>query len=149
MAYDKETSPIRNLPTIRQEGLTEDELSQHLGKDMAKKIVNDLAEAKPTQVANYNNLDLQIGGEGMKGYYDQIVPQTMNDVLKQLGINERVKPVGIQYDGDVGQHLGIELTPELKEILFSEGLPHFHDGGNVQHKPVNLNEEFKKFRYGV
>lgn len=188
MAYEKDASRD-NLPTIRQEGLTEDELSEHLGKDMAKKIVGDLAEAKPTQVANYNNLDLQIGGEGMKGYYDQILPQTMNDVLKQLGVAERVKPLKIGPAGDsyddiiwklsrfdeypvgsperaalqakletapdvghndyAGEHLGIEITPELRDKLFSEGLPHFHDGGNVQYNPVNLEEEFKKSKYGV
>jgi hypothetical protein len=161
MAYEKDASRD-NLPTIRQEGLTEDELSQHLGKDMAKKIVGDLAEARPTQVANYNNLDLQIGGEGMKGYYDQIVPSTMNDVLKQIGAKERVKPIDVHMEkGFVGedhpdfgipttsQHLGIEITPELRELILNEGLPHFHDGGNVQYNPVNLNEEFKKSRYGV
>jgi hypothetical protein len=193
LAYERGASR-NNLPTIRQEGLTEDELSEHLGKDMAKKIVGDLAEAKPTQVANYNNLDLQIGGEGMKGYYDQIVPQTMNDVLKQLGVSDRVKtiplktgrdsikvvdnytnePLPIDFDsyedassymGDAGlgmneytinvntpdlvQHMGIELTPELKEKLFSEGLPHFHEGGKVEYNKQDLLDEFKISRYGA
>jgi hypothetical protein len=31
----------------------------------------------------------------MKGYYDQIVPQTANDILKSMGVTERVKPIGI------------------------------------------------------
>jgi hypothetical protein len=161
LAYEKDASRD-NLPTIRQEGLTEDELSQHLGKDMAKKIVGDLAEARPTQVANYNNLDLQIGGEGMKGYYDQIVPSTMNDVLKQIGAKERVKPIDVHMEkGVVGedhpdfgipttsQHLGIEITPELRELILNEGLPHFHEGGKVEYNKQDLLDEFKISRYGA
>jgi hypothetical protein len=134
-------------PRIAENVKDEKQLSELIGKEAAERLLGK--EINPSGFKTIEGEDLQVGGAGMKGYYDQIVPQTMNDVLKQLGVGERVKPVGIQYDGDVGQHLGIELTPELKEILFSEGLPHFHDGGNVQYNPVNLNEEFKKFRYGV
>lgn len=193
-AYEK-GADRGNLPSIAQHNLTEDELADHLGKEMAQKIVNDLAEAKPTQIANYDNIDLQLGGEGMKGYYDKIMPQAMNDILKQYGITDGVKPVKVQYANKIyyddrvddindllerGQltphqrqmievfqddiesakkrgedpwrlessfakwiaeqnrapdtiteHMGIEITPELKEKILNEGLPHFNDGGEV------------------
>ena len=120
--------------------------------------------------------DLQVGGEGMKGYYDQIIPQTMNDVLKQIGSSERVKPVNVRMgeappyevtdrkewpsgqvslklDGsdrlfnnaeqadaylnsltvdDSVPHMGIEITPELREKVLTEGLPHFKHGGSIK-----------------
>jgi hypothetical protein len=197
-AYEKGANR-GNLPTIAQHNLTENELADHLGKEMAQKIVNDLAEAKPTQVANYDNIDLQLGGEGMKGYYDKIMPQAMNDILKQYGITDGVKPVNVQYANKIyyddrvedlddllerGQltphqrqilevfrddidsakargedpwrlesnvakwiaeqnrapdtiteHMGIEITPELREKILNEGLPHFADGGEVDTSP--------------
>lgn len=33
----------------------------------------------------YSGLDLKVGGEGMKAFYDQIVPKVAKDVLKKLG----------------------------------------------------------------
>jgi hypothetical protein len=163
-----------STPAVQEFGIPENRLEEYIGKEMAKKAVADLAEARPTQIANYNNLDLQVGGEGMKGYYDQIVPSTMNDVLKQIGASERVKPIPIRMgeappyevtnrkewpsgqislnlDGsdrlfqnaeheseflksldDSVPHMGIEITPELRELILNEGLPHFHEGGDVE-----------------
>jgi hypothetical protein len=55
-------------------------LEDVVGKDLASKI----AEQKtPNDV--YAGNDLKVGGEGMKGFYDQIVPQVARDVLKKLG----------------------------------------------------------------
>lgn len=63
-----------------------EQLEDHIGKEVAKKLL----EAKPTmrdgmEVRKLEGLDLQVGGEGMKTFYDKIVPQTINDVLKKLG----------------------------------------------------------------
>jgi hypothetical protein len=66
----------------------ESELSDHLGKDLANKIIE-------RNGGEFSGVDLRVGGEGMRGYYDQIVPQTANDILKSMGVTERVKPIGI------------------------------------------------------
>lgn len=103
---------------IAKEGLTPDELADHLGKDVAEKIVKgegtapasvDRWEAEPSiygeaeappPYKSLSGLDLEVGGEGMKGYYDRIVPQTANDILKSMGVAERVKPIPM-YRGQV------------------------------------------------
>ena len=103
---------------VAKEGLTQDELADHLGKDVAEKIVKgegtapasvDRWEAEPSiygeaeappPYRSLSGLDLEVGGEGMKGYYDQIVPQTANDILKSMGVTERVKPIPM-YRGQV------------------------------------------------
>ena len=187
--YNPETKELQGHKGTKtifdKEGVEPEHLDELVGKDVAAKLT--------TMSPNWTNihpegrilsgLDLQVGGEGMKGYYDKIVPQTMNDIMKQIGSKERVKPIQIQSgepkDFDInhtvradgsevvevnGQehvfdnaedaqafrdsvfqpttHQGIEITPELREQIQSEGLPHYHDGGNVS-KKVNLEDEFK------
>ncbi len=56
------------------------DLEEHVGKDLAAKI-----QAQTEDFHTYSGLDLKVGGEGMKGYYDAIVPQVANDVLKKIG----------------------------------------------------------------
>src|SRR5262249_13023719 len=56
-----------------------------LGKELADKIANGEGhhtEGQPTQLAGF---DLQIGGEGMKGFYDKILPATVNKLVKKFG----------------------------------------------------------------
>jgi hypothetical protein len=206
-----------------------------------------------------SGLDLDIGeqSKGMKKYYDELVPSAMNDVMKQIGSSERVKPVAIKigneapeiepimdgsysvHVGDdtqyfeteqqakrfvdslsgnipltmsaddllrahgpqlrtnqrnylqdystrwdaaeeaghdiaplideyqnwvdkqsfnvpgVSQHLGIEITPELREKILNEGLPHFQEGGQLNArtvkrdkiKPIDLETAFKLSKF--
>ena len=64
--------------------VVEDELSDVIGKELANRIVQDAASDKNFE-RDYSGLDLQVGGEGMINFYDKIVPQVVNDVLKKLG----------------------------------------------------------------
>jgi len=61
------------------------DLSDHVGQELATKIVNDLKgrDGKPTGGKTYSGLDLKVGGEGMKGFYDRIVPQFLNRYAKK------------------------------------------------------------------
>lgn len=59
-----------------------------VGKELAERIVAEAgtspAPGKRHSV-EYSGLDLKVGGEGMRAFYDQIVPQVARDVLKKLG----------------------------------------------------------------
>jgi hypothetical protein len=65
-------------------------IEEYVGKDVAKKLLQ--AEAKHVREAGIgfrgrevSGLDLKVGGEGMKAFYDKIVPNVANDVLKKIG----------------------------------------------------------------
>lgn len=64
-------------------------LEDLIGKDAAdkalKQIATDEEAGSPRPKADLRGLDLKVGGEGMKGFYDQIVPQVANDVLRKIG----------------------------------------------------------------
>lgn len=67
---------------IGQDNLTIKEVSDLVGKDIADKI----QKASETEIdGELAGVDLKVGGEGMKTFYDKIVPQVAGDVLKKMG----------------------------------------------------------------
>lgn len=65
----------------------EDELEGIVGKEMAQKMVAGFDDNK-SEVVNWKSIsgvNLQIGGEGMKGFYDRILPSEVNKYVKQWG----------------------------------------------------------------
>lgn len=83
VAYNKGAQFLRVLDTDGGEVFNgvkpQEELEAFLGKDVAEKID---AGGNFTQL---RGLDLKVGGEGMKAFYDTIVPQVARDVLKRIG----------------------------------------------------------------
>lgn len=63
----------------------EKDLSNYVGKDLAERIVTDFASDKSVAIRNYAGVDLTVGGQGMRAFYDQIVPAVTKDVLKKVG----------------------------------------------------------------
>jgi GNAT superfamily N-acetyltransferase len=72
------------------------ELPGVVGKELAEKIAS---QKKDMEV--YEGLDLKVGGEGMKAFYDKIVPSVVKDVAKKVG-GGKLTEVGIDTaeDGD-------------------------------------------------
>lgn len=61
----------------------EAKLDDYLGKDLAKKIVE--AQLGDGGEKTFAGLDLKVGGEGMKGFYDKILPAFVNRYVKKWG----------------------------------------------------------------
>jgi len=77
------------------------EIEKKLGKDIAKKIEYNEGTANKNEFANYktlSGLDLKVGGEGMKAFYDSIVPNAANKFGKAFGA--KVENVGIQIGNE-------------------------------------------------
>lgn len=87
--------------------------------------------------ATYSGLDLKIGGEGMKGFYDQILPAEVNKLVKKMGgrVGQTKIPTGkaTVYEGKshpTPPHTvhALDITPGMKEAA-GKGLPLFQNGG--------------------
>jgi hypothetical protein len=78
-------------------------------------------------VRSLEGQQLSIGGEGMKGYYDKIVPTQLQKLLKKLDpeakIGKDVVANGIEVPA-------ITITPTMRENIL-KGMPHMADGGSV------------------
>ena len=76
-AYDKDRRQV-----MKQSGIAEDDLEDHIGKEVAKRL---LATEPVMGKHLLDGEDIKVGGEGMKAFYDQIVPQAVNKLLPKIG----------------------------------------------------------------
>jgi hypothetical protein len=80
---------------IEQPISSPDELEQYIGKDMAQK----LSSAAPDMnfIRSIKGEDITVGGEGMKGFYDKILPDYLNNYGKKYGasVEQSSLPIGL------------------------------------------------------
>lgn len=79
-----------NGQSHRTRYLSADELENHVGKELAKKIVDQGG-------GEFSGLDLKVGGEGMRAFYDNIVPKTLNKLLPKIG-GGKLEQVNLESD---------------------------------------------------
>lgn len=78
----KDDSVIHDVASV-----PESDLEAQLGKDLSSKII--ASEGKETirgsGIRSYTGVDLKVGGEGMKGFYDTMIPSFLNKFGKKYG----------------------------------------------------------------
>ena len=114
-----------------------EKLPDYVGKDLATKIVNDIKGNYETKV--YSGLDLKVGGEGMKGFYDKILPEYMNKLGKKWGAKAEEINLGTP-DEAIGKLYGKrdqfrEGTPEWENI--NDQIMHMEDQGGRESMMVH------------
>ena len=106
------------------------QLADIVGKELSLKIMQDPAGLK------YQGNDLQVGGEGMKGFYDQMLVRYMNKYGKKWGVQ-----VGQTKLPRINETMwSIDVTPEMKASVMQgqpmfRGMEEFEDG---QLFPINV-----------
>jgi hypothetical protein len=83
MAYDKDGERV-----IEKE-MSPDELPDYVGKDVADKLLKAdvaLQTERGHDIRQLSGLDLKTGGEGMEGFYDKMLPDYLNKLGKQYGV---------------------------------------------------------------
>ena len=91
-------SPDEFSSVLSQDNATQEQVAEALGKDVAEQIFNDQGiedEFFGEGVKAIMGDGLKVGGEGMKAFYDKLVPNIANDILKKLGA--KVEPVEISH----------------------------------------------------
>ena len=99
--------------------VAEPELSNVVGKDIAKEAISGKTR--------FEGEGLRVGGEGMRAFYDQIVPQVANEVLKKIG-GGKVGMVDTRPSdpNELGRWIqpGFPLTDSMKATV-RQGMPLF------------------------
>jgi hypothetical protein len=76
-----------------------------IGKEAAEKLENmewkDTAAGRGWQAKTLSNLDLQVGGEGMKGFYDKMLVSAANKLGKKYGAKVGVTKIPEPYTGEL------------------------------------------------
>lgn len=136
---------------LPKETFSSSELENYVGKEVAQKIVNgegDVGGGRTT----LRGTNLKVGGEGMKAFYDKIVPNAVKKLLPKVGggqmdrvtielnpnIRSRVAPADIGTSEDDGRGFwvgskgkawddqpGFDITSEMRDKV-DEGIELFN-----------------------
>jgi hypothetical protein len=96
--------------------------------------------------AQLSGLDLQVGGEGMKGFYDKMLPEYLNKLGKPHGAEVQLHGMPVKVEGgkvldpdglgfvserapSVANLHTFDLTPSLKNEVTQKGLPLYQQVG--------------------
>ena len=125
--------------------IPEEKLSDYVGKEVANKIVDNSGKdvnfggsgsvSQPKDMwKSLSGIDLKIGGEGMKKYYDEIYPKFLDKYGKKYGASVGETQITTGYtrdaDGIPSQRPSketiryMDITPQMKEGT-SKGQPLF------------------------
>ena len=108
---------------VAQKGVTAENLEDYIGKEGAQKILQT-----PVDEVGQHTLrgaDLEVGGEGMKGFYDKMLPDYLNNYGKSYGSQVQMSSVPVS-------------TRDPKSTSWGAGMPGDHPFITVQ----DLNEPF-------
>jgi len=140
VVLDNKESTIYN--GYLQPRISAEEMEDLVGKEMANKIVKDASPLEQDRKLNvYSGLDLQVGGEGMKGFYDKMLPKKLEKLGKQYGVKvektlmptERVPMEGgvpSMYPEKV-EVWSMDVPAEMKEKVSTQGQPLFQIGAGA------------------
>lgn len=108
-------------------------LSELVGKSLAEKMIDMEVDGE-----DLNTIDARIGGEGMKGFYDDILPRFMNKYGKKWGVKvEDIYLPNVEADARI-MH-AVRITPEMRESVM-QGQMMFREGEKAVQSPVSYNE---------
>ena len=93
---------------IVKEGMSLEEI---VGADQAKQIQNYEGEVDERGDYYLRGEDFRIGGEGMKGFYDKMLPAFMNKYGKKWGV--KVEDIHLNLEGGLDMH-SVPVTEEMK-----------------------------------
>lgn len=112
-------------------------LSELLGKELARKAYANLHEGVEDNLvdghASFRGKDLMVGGVGMRGFYDEILPRFMDKYGKKWGVKTGevelpgLDPAGM-YSSKTAKMWAVDVTPEMKESVM-QGQPMFSVAG--------------------
>lgn len=129
----KNNSPVHS---IEKENVKPEELNNIVGKEVAKKITGGEGK-KEGHIGVLEGLDLKVGGEGMKSFYDQMLPAMVEKIGKKYGVKvkqgeatkaqtyvdqfgkTKYEPAPVHY---------FDIPDKMKQDILTKGFPLFSKG---------------------
>jgi len=87
--YSKEEGRLwadKNGGSVLDEHVPPEQLPQYIGKEAAQKLLQQPVDPDSYDRQSLRGEGLQVGGEGMKAFYDEMIPKFANRYLKSFGI---------------------------------------------------------------
>jgi hypothetical protein len=124
-----------------------DDLQKTLGTDVAEQIKNNEGRAyRGREHRTLEGMDLKVGGEGMKGYYDTILPKRLMALAREHNPEASLEDMALRikgegYDPKLGEGYKMDaetlfpaltLSPEMRESILNKGFKAYAGGGLVE-----------------
>lgn len=118
----------------------EKHLGSLIGKEVAQKLLSaprhdadpNFGQPAGAYAHHLDGEDLKVGGGGMKGYYDNIVPKSVMALAKQHDPDIKPgEPIDLKSDDGDYQGFHLPLTDKLKNSVLDKGFPAMRRGGAV------------------
>jgi len=103
-------------------------LDEVVGKELAKNIMEGGSQT-------ISGKGLEVGGEGQKGFYDEILPKALQNLTKKYGTKVTKTTMPGDYTRDVNgipsmrpeqvEVWSMDITPQMREQIASKGQPLF------------------------
>lgn len=121
--YDLDVATVDDSHFVEERGISETRLSELVGKEIALSIVKETQENKDGKTTIEGD-GLRIGGEGMRAFYDQMLPSFMRKYGKKWGA--AVQDVTLPYVEEAGRTMhSVDVTESMRESVM-QGQPMFY-----------------------
>jgi hypothetical protein len=125
---------------IINERIAEDKIEDYVGKEVARRLL----DAKPSRndlPHKLSGVDLKIGGSGMKGFYDNMLPKEVGKYVKQFGGKVEKADMTQSVEADImsGEEAEtgsvpiwkVNITPEMRKISQTGQMRFMPEGKNA------------------
>ena len=92
-----ETKEGREISINNGQAILKDKLADYIGKEIADKIIKGEGKFHNEGIKTLENVDLKVGGEGMKAFYDKMMVDKVNQLAKKFGGKVETKDLN-KYD---------------------------------------------------
>jgi hypothetical protein len=124
---------------------TEEKMHSVLGKEMAQKVISSATDTEQT----LKGLDLKVGGEGMKGFYDKIVPDYLRKFGKKYGAAvgdttlarpsvQEIMRNGGEGSGPAKIVHSLEISDALRDAALHQGFELFQGGDETPRGQISI-----------
>lgn len=140
---------------IEQETFSPEKLESAVGKEIAEKIIaQEGSEYHEEQgVFLLQDDDLKIGGEGMKGFYDNILPKEIGKYVKKLDKQAKINLFGHTVNRHGGPHHAkqvhvLPITDKMRSEVLG-GQPMFSQRDSLEQDVTAWQEQLDEYEAGT
>jgi hypothetical protein len=136
-----------NKSVVMHSNVKPEQVADYIGKEPAQRLFDEqntklnFKGGKDVPYQEIAGIDLQVGGEGMIGFYDKMLPDYLNTFGKPYGAQVGIYDIDIPKMINVGSGAQTEvgrqqiplhnfpITPEMRESIKQKGLPLYQQVG--------------------
>lgn len=114
-----------------QTGITKDKLPDYIGKELTKRAFDNMEANGPgSRIATLEGDDLRLGGNGMRGFYDEMLPrlklwkQTKDSKGRPLQVQQKTLRDGLQANY-------VALNEDINSKVSAQGVPRYSPARTV------------------